>query len=164
MKPTRQLIAIALIALSGCSHHPTDPAVLTNREASLPAGLPYHPLEWSVITSTIDRQKGAMSTLFGNDVAVHHARTSSDGAYPPGSVLSLVTWLQQDDKHWFGARIPARIESIEFIKVDATPDNQSSNSYEHYDGMSGKKLPVAESGAANMRINSILGQRASVMP
>jgi hypothetical protein len=164
MNTTRQFIVIALIALSSCLNRPTDPLVLTNQEASLPVGLPYNPLEWRIITSTIDQQKGTMSTLFGNDIAVHHRRSSSDRAYPPGSVLSLVTWLQQNDKHWFGARIPARIESIEFIKVDSTPDNRSSYSYEHYDVMSGKKLSVEGSSITNTRIESVLGQRASVMP
>ena len=38
-----------------------------------------------------------MYTLFGNDLAVQYAHTNPQHDYPAGSVLSLVTWSQQED-------------------------------------------------------------------
>jgi hypothetical protein len=35
--------------------------------------------------------------------------------YPAGAVLALVTWAQREDPHWFGARIPDRPLSVEFV-------------------------------------------------
>ena len=38
-------------------------------------------------------------------------------AYPAGAVLGLVTWRQREDPHWFGARIPGSVVSVEFVEV-----------------------------------------------
>ena len=64
-----------------------------------------------------------MSTLYGNDVAVRYARMNPQQDYPAGSVLSLVTWVQREDGHWFGAKIPGPVKSVEFVTVTAGPNN-----------------------------------------
>ncbi|KAI9451718.1 hypothetical protein F5148DRAFT_1289976 [Russula earlei] len=61
-----------------------------------------------------------MSILYGNEIAVAYARSGGKGlAYPGGSVLSLVTWEQQEDKHWFGGNIPKKIQSVEMVAFDS---------------------------------------------
>lgn len=68
-----------------------------NERADLTGNLPANPLQWKVITSFIDKPASTMSILYGNDVAARYARQNPEQEYPPGSVLSLVTWTQQED-------------------------------------------------------------------
>jgi cytochrome P460 len=48
-----------------------------------------------------------------------HGSAPGPIAYTPGSVLALVTWMQREDPHWFGARIPAAPQSVEFVQAGA---------------------------------------------
>jgi mono/diheme cytochrome c family protein len=64
---------------------PGTPSDAFNATAALPASLPQDPLQWRVITSSVDRTHGTMSTLYGNDLAVDHARKSPQTPYPPNS-------------------------------------------------------------------------------
>src|ERR1700730_6615102 len=123
---------LALASLSCRSSGGVTPSI--NERAALTGSLPWNPLQWNLITSSIDKQASSMSTLYGNDVAVRYSRTNSQQDYPAGSVLSLVTWTQQEDGRWFGAKIPAQVKSVEFLSVTAVPDNQPSYSYENYEG------------------------------
>ena len=68
--------------------------------------LPYQPLGWRGITMYVDPTMHTMATLYGNDATMH-----------AGAVLALVTWLQRDDPHWFGARIAGELRSVEFVQV-----------------------------------------------
>jgi hypothetical protein len=89
--------------------------LVNNAAAALPAGMPYEPLGWGAITLFVDPQTHTTATLYGNDVAMR--ATQARRSYPPGSVLALVTWAQREDPHWFGARIPDRPLSVEFVEV-----------------------------------------------
>ncbi len=129
----------------------------TITEPSLPAGLPYDPLKWRVITSGADQRSSSMYMVFGNDVAVQHARAGSASGYPSGSILAMITWHQQDDPHWFGAKIPGTIDSIEYVGVDPS-------SYRRFDGMHLRRSSGGDSAAVARRVSLILGLRASVMP
>ena len=103
----------------GC-HMPVrdnDYVYTINKRAPLNVALPADPLQWNVITSFVDRPGSTMSTLYGNDTAVRYARSNSQHDYPAGSMLSLVTWTQEDDPHWFGAKIPGQVKSVEFVSV-----------------------------------------------
>jgi hypothetical protein len=92
--------------------------LVNNAAAALPAGMPYQPLRWGAITLFVDPQTQTTSTLYGNDVAVRSVQSRQEvGTYPPGSVLALVTWAQREDPHWFGARIPDRPLSVEFVEM-----------------------------------------------
>lgn len=135
--------------------------VFTN-PASLPETLPYDPFTWRVIAPGVRTQDSTMSTLFGNDIAVTHARTNPTQPYPAGSVLSLVTWTQQEDERWFGAKVPDGLKSVEFVTVLQPVDSRPSYSYELYAG-SPLLTPVDETDR-NSRINEILRRRALVMP
>jgi hypothetical protein len=108
-------VAIMFLSLAGCTSKPAASTI--NEQASLTGQLPYNPLAWKVITSSINQRNATMSTLYGNDIAVRYARINADRSYPAGSVLALVVWAQRDDPHWFGARIPSSVQSVEFVTV-----------------------------------------------
>ena len=59
-----------------------------------------------------------------------------------------MTWTQRDDPHWFGARIPDRPLSVEFVEAGGQP---------HYRRFSGTALEEDE-GATK-----IAAERASFM-
>jgi hypothetical protein len=164
MKLNYLLSASLFLTMLGCSSKRTDVSELINEEASVAKDLPFNPLQWKVISSTINKQDSTMSTLYGNDLAVRNARTSPQHVYPPGSVLSLVTWFQQEDKHWFGAKIPGQIKSVEFVIVNPSPDQMPLFSYQLYEGTRPKRMSTVEASTLNARIDHILGQRASIMP
>jgi hypothetical protein len=69
----------------------------------------------------VDRKSHTVSTLYGNDLAIKSvdARSAFPSApqYKPGAVLALVTWMQRDDPHWFGARIPDVPSAVELVTV-----------------------------------------------
>jgi len=156
--------AALLLGVAGCSDE-VNPRVTSrlNQAAALTGDLPSNPLQGKVITSWVNRQDGTMSTLFGNDVAVQYARTNAEKMYPAGSVLSVVTWGQQEDPRWVGAKIPQKTRSVEIVTVTAP----GAYSYQRYEGSPLKKV---ESGgfdgldAGVKRGAYLLTQRAAVMP
>jgi hypothetical protein len=96
--------------------------VVNNSAAALPPNLPYQPLKWNAITMYVDPNVRTIATLYGDRAAMEGvqmrgATTMSGPRYPTGAVLALVTWGQRDDPHWFGGRIPAMPESVEFVQV-----------------------------------------------
>ena len=97
-----------------------------------------------------------MATLYGNDVAVRAARGDSQPGYPSGSVLSLVTCSQREDDHWFGARVPGQVKSVEFVTVGA-----GRPTYQEFTGAPLKKTTPVDPGS---RAEHILEQRSLVMP
>ncbi len=110
--------------------------IVNNAAATLPSSLPYHPLDWSPITMYVDSKTRTTATLYGNDVAINtvrsrHSTPNATGQlhYGDGAVLALVTWAQRDDPHWFGARIPQRLLSVEFVQVRAAEEKK----YSRYD-------------------------------
>jgi hypothetical protein len=133
-----------------------------NSSASSPTSLPANPLLWRVLTSTIDKANSTMSTLYGNDIAVEYARKNSLHNYPAGSILSLVTWTQREDDRWFGARIPDKVKSVEFVEVKFTSGGHPSYSYSDYEGMPLTK--VTDDLTPNERAEYLLSQRSAVMP
>jgi len=97
---------------------------VNNNAAALPATLPWQPLGWNAITMYVDPKTRTTATLYGNEAAIkalnaNRATGSQPASYPPGAVLALVAWNQREDPHWFGARIPDRPQSVEFIQVAA---------------------------------------------
>jgi hypothetical protein len=117
-----------------------------------------------VITSALNRQGSTMSTLFGNDTAVDYAHTHSQHDYPAGSSLSLVTWTQREDPHWFGGRIPAMPKSVEFVTVSLDADHRPAYSYQNFEGSPLKKTADQQGPMPNERAAYLLAQRAAVMP
>jgi Cytochrome P460 len=158
----RRLLILGVVVLSfstGCSRTPPD-SELFNAGAALPASAPVQALDWKVITSSIDATHETMSTLFGNDLAVASARMGK--SYPGGSVLSFVTWSQQEDRHWFGGKIPKQVQSIEVVTVTQSADGKTASSYERFEGQGLARTVSNSSDLARMEY--LLSQRASVMP
>jgi hypothetical protein len=157
-----QIIGLAGAALLsgvlGCSSENARVMTRLNDDARLAGELSSNPMQGKVITSWIDTRDGTMSTLFGNEVAARYARTNAEMKYPAGSVLSLVTWSQQEDPRWFGGRIPAKPKSVEIVAVGA------GYSYERYQGSPLKKVASVEGATPNDRAAYLLAQRAAVMP
>lgn len=146
------------LLLTACSEHkPTPGAGELNAQASVPGNFNFSKLGLKVICSTINKKRGAMSTLYGNDSAKATAM-AGDGKCLPGSVFALVTWKQQADERWIGANIPGQLLSIEMVK--ATP-GQVFASYSRYKGAD-LKLDADTSGQ-NERTKYILGLKPSIM-
>ncbi len=160
MKRSYLLIA-GLSLILGCSDK-TNPRVTTrlNDDAALEGELPSNPLQGKVITSWVDKQGSTMSTLFGNDVAVQYARTNAEMKYPAGTVLSAVTWSQQEDPRWFGGKIPQKPKAVEFVVVTGP----GAYSYQRYEGSPLKKVAGEEGATPGDRAAYLLSQRAAVMP
>jgi len=135
--------------------------VVNNRAAALPANLPYQPLAWNAITMFVDPATRTQSTLYGNAQALQAANPRSGNAtptYPAGAVLALVTWVQRDDPHWFGARIPDAPRSVEFIEVTS----DAAGKYRRYDGASLAEDAVFPNAA--QRKTFILGLTPAKLP
>lgn len=152
------------LSIFGCSNQNPSLVASQNKTATLIGDLPFNPLQGKVITSWINKQDATMSTLYGNDLAVQYARTSDQHNYPAGSVLSVVTWKQQDDPRWFGAKIPANVKSVEYVTVKAASNQRPSYSYQSYEGAPLKRTSDQESPTPGDRTTWLLSQRAAVMP
>jgi hypothetical protein len=151
-------LGLAMVAVAGCGHRTPDEADVLNVEARLPAGLPVPAMDWRVIASSVDRGHGTMAMLTGNDAAVKSAGNS----YADGSQLALVTWLQRDDPHWFGARIPGTFVGLETVTVTRAADGKMAALYKRYAGDPLRE--VTDAANADARKAAILGMRASEMP
>jgi len=140
MRPIYILLTAALI-LSACSGKREENGIL-NEKASLPAAFDFTKLGLKVITSGINHKKGLMYTLYGK----------------PG-LVAMVTWGQQDDPRWFGAKIPGDLQSVELIKTST--DTKTIN----YQKFEGKNLVLKPDTLYQKdRIKFILAQKPSLMP
>ena len=164
MKALYLLGMVLSLSIVGCSSHERKISATANRNASLVGDLPANPLQWKVVASGVNQEDSTMFTLYGNDIAVRYSRTNSQHNYPNGSVLSLVTWMQQEDSRWFGAKIPDQVKSVEFVFVGAAGDGRRLYSYQEYEGTPLKRLFLEEGLGPNERAAYLLLQRAAVMP
>jgi hypothetical protein len=163
------LVCCAIV--SGCSGASDVPklSATINESASLSgvtsSALPANPLKWQIITSAIDPQSSTMSTLYGNDTAVHYARANSKHDYPPGSQIALVTWTRRDDPRYVGAKIPDHLKSIEFVLVNTAPGGGATQyAYEKFEGSPLAKTQSDESAKPSSPAAAMLDQRAAVLP
>jgi hypothetical protein len=157
-------LIVATLACCGCKERRTPVNEIVNREASIPkTTLPMNPLGWRVVSSFADRNDHTMATLYGNNAAVNYIRATSGSAYPAGSVLSLVTWRQKEDKHWFGGSIPAAPITVEFVQAQPDAHGSPQWTYSRYEGS--PLHPVATSVQdARDRIQRLTNEHAAPMP
>lgn len=130
------------------SAHLNREQIVNNAAASLPASLPWQPLQWRALTMYVDPKTRRMATLYGNDTATQALERKDDTvARPPGylsgTVLALVTWAQRDDPHWFGGRIPDTPLKVEFVLTS------SSNGTDIYRVFEGKVLGETHTDTQN---------------
>jgi hypothetical protein len=152
------------LSVSGCSRDNWRLSATLNQSASLMGELPANPLSWRVITSGVSTADSTMYTLYGNDVAIQCARTDSRHNYPRGSAISLVTWTQQEDVRWFGAKIPNRVKSVEFVFVGMASDGRPSYSYQKFEGTPLKRTPARDEQVEADRAAELVSRRAAPMP
>jgi hypothetical protein len=156
-------LSLLLFLVAGCSQQNPLTATRRNEEATLRGALPMKPLAGQVITTWIDKPKATMSTLFGNELAIQAARSGA-AAYPAGSVLSAVTWHQQEDARWFGGKIPAEPVSVEVVTVKETKEHGPAYLYRRFEGNPLKEIPPSDDPESQARAKYLLEQRAAVMP
>jgi hypothetical protein len=125
--------------------------------ATLPDSIDGQPLRGRLITSFVTPRDSTMSTLYGNGFAVSSARSAR--TYPSGAVLTLVSWKQREDPHWFGGRIPREVATVEVLRfgADGRPD------YVCYGGPGLAKKTV-DAHAVEERVQYITAKRVSVVP
>jgi hypothetical protein len=153
------LLLVTALLIAGHGHHPPTETDLLNREAALPAPLPASVLDWRAINSSVDRAHGTMALLTGNDTAVQAATAAAE--YPEGSELALTTWLQRDDPHWFGAKIPGTFVSIETVTIARAADGKPAAIYKQY---TGNPLHEVTDTSTAARQAAILSMHASQLP
>ena len=155
MKRLSFIIIGALFAFSSCKQH-TDPDQLINSKASLPESFNLSALHQKVITSFINKRNSTMSILYGNEAA---SKTLGKDVQPgiANASYTLVTWRQQNDPHWFGARIPGDLLTVETLKL--------GNNIANYQRYTGKNLGrLADTTGRSARISFILAQNPSITP
>ncbi|HEY1164226.1 MAG TPA: cytochrome P460 family protein [Chitinophaga sp.] len=159
MRLTYALMIVATLFSFGCSSQ-IDNTQLVNREASLPSSFQFEAKGLNkVISSSINRKKATMSTLYGNDQAFQYAHTHADSSYPNGAVLALVTWKQQEDPRWFGANIPGELQSIELVKINGT-----NTTYEQFTGTALTPAANSDTALITKRTRYILDEKPAVTP
>ena len=157
MRSAYILLAFTAVLLPACKST-TNNVALVNNAASLPSSFNFDKMGFKVITSFINKKQGTMSTLYGNELALKAAGSGTD-TITTGEVFALVTWKQQADDHWFGAKIPADLLSVEYVK---TGGGSNRISYQKFEG---KNLVLSMDTANNqVRIKYIVDQKPSVMP
>jgi hypothetical protein len=156
MKASHLIFIAALILLTSCNS-PKAPEELYNNAAAFPASFKLDNHHLKVITSSINKKLGTMSTLYGNEPALSASRTGVSGTTAE-ETFELVTWQQQADEHWFGAKIPANLTSVEYVTV-------GTNQAVHYQRYEGTQLTlVKDTLNAAERTAYIFKQKASIMP
>ena len=161
---TIQVLAVALLLLLiGCSQPNARVTTRFNRDAEVSGELPYNPLQWEVIASTLNHNDHTLATVLGNDRAIACTRKNATHAYPAGSVLSVIIWSQEEDPRWFGGNIPGKVRSVEFLEVQSGQDH-GTYLYTMHRGSPLRKLVSTEEKSPTGRAAYILGQRAAVMP
>lgn len=160
MKITYILFAAFVLIISACNNRKPAEELL-NKKAAIPASFNFSKAGLKVITSSINKKAQTMSTLYGNALALKTAISGSTN-HPAGENLTLVTWKQQDDDRWFGAKIPGDLLSVEVIKTISSNTGDVSTKYQRF---TGKELTNdTDTTHQQERITYILSQKTSVMP
>ncbi len=158
MKALYNLMAACMLMFTACSN--STPVELYNTKAALPESPKYNLDGLKVITSFVNKTKGTASTLYGNDLALKSA-IDGNKTVTANEVFTLVTWKQQEDDHWFGAKIPSDVESVEVIKTTSSGNSVAVN----YEQLNGKQLAAKTDTVGQAeRIKYILEQKPSVLP
>jgi hypothetical protein len=155
-------LGLGLAMLAGCGERKLAESDVLNVEAKLPAGMPAPVLDWRVVTTMVDRAHGTTTTLTANDAAIKFGGLRDARLYPEGAVLALTTWLQRDDPHWFGAKIPGTLMGVEMVSFARGADGKVAASYKRYAG--NPMHDVTDNSVAGAREAVIVGMRAAEMP
>jgi hypothetical protein len=159
------LLVLVSSGFVGCTKQNPRTLSKIDMDAAPKSGLPWQPQNGRVITIWVDPKNGTMSTLYGNDVAVDSARSLGDApAYPPGAMIALVTWRQREDERWFGANIPATVQSVEFVTVKKGSTSSMEYNYQRFEGRLQQQAVGEDHIAHNGRVAYLLSRHAAIMP
>jgi hypothetical protein len=111
-----------------------------------------------VITSLINKKDGAISIIYGNDLAIKSANNSIS-IHQIGESYTIVTWKEKAMPDWYGTNMNGEILSIE--KVNLLQDKAGKLSYNY----------KIERGTLNwrhmnvkQRVHHIINQSTAVFP
>lgn len=160
MKKISQIVSpiLMLVLCTNCTKITAD---VINEKASITANaeLPENPLVMTPISFSINPMISQVSTLFCNEISIHHLDKNDSLLYPKGAIFYQVTWSQEADPWWFGAKIPNSIIKVERLQFNGAdlPD------YKVYTGNPLKRI-TQQSIDKNSRIKFILSQNRLKMP
>ncbi|UUO04345.1 cytochrome P460 family protein [Blastopirellula sp. J2-11] len=157
-------LILVVLVLAGCPAGSNHESPATNQAAALVGDLSENPLEWNAITTQIDRHRSYMSTLYGNDPALAHAMSTEDAKIPADARFALVTWRQQADPNWFGAKIPGKVKSVEMVYWNQQPGAEDELTYLQLEGSPLQPSPHVSPSQADQRKRYITSLKAAVMP
>lgn len=159
MKTNIILLAGIAFMLAACTNN-ANTVNLLNETATIPASYNFSQKGLKVVASFINKKQHTMATLYGNELA--QKTVQAGGSQIAGEELTLVTWNQQDDVHWFGAKIPSALKSIEVVKTGTSAQNSATVSYSCYEGQA---LTLSTDTTHNQeRIKYIFDQKPSILP
>lgn len=151
------LIAACVITITSCDKK-TSPEKLINEKASLPKSFSISNLHQKVISSFSNKKESTTSILYG-DSSAGLAIKDKNPLKAPSFSFTLVTWHQQADPHWFGAKIPGDLISVERLS------KKSLDASIAYQKLSGKELVSVSDTTGNFgRIRFILSQKPLILP
>ena len=159
MKKIFYMLLIGTFVLSACNdaEHPVE---LLNCSAALPPSFKFDDLKLKAMTSLINKKSGTMSVLYANQLGLENSIKGAK-AHVAGEVISLITWKQKDDDHWFGAKIPGNLQLAELVETVAAPTGLITI-YQRYIGKN--LLADTDTARRQERIKYIIYQQPSVMP
>ncbi|SEB14807.1 cytochrome P460 family protein [Pedobacter hartonius] len=159
MKAIYILFPVLVLLAAACREQP-DEKQLINKEASLPEDFNFSKLGLKVLSSSVNEKQNTMSTIYGNDLALNTAKAGTP--VQAGEVLAMITWKQKKDEHWFGAKIPGNLQTVEMIRTSPDAQKSAKVDYQRYEG---KKLTLKQDTTGNDKnIRYIFEQHPSVMP
>jgi hypothetical protein len=148
-----------VVLICSCNDNTNIPDNINTR-ASFPDSGKFSTAGLKLITSFVNKKAGTMSTLYGNALALQKSK-DLNAALVGGETFTLVTCKQQHDEHWFGAKIPGDLQSVEVLKANPGGSQMILN-YQRYEG---KELILnPDTSYSSERIKFMLAQRAAVMP
>jgi Haem-binding domain/Cytochrome P460 len=131
-----------------------------NAAAAWPADVSVNPRELGAIGASFDAAGGSIAITFGNALARQYARARGEETYAAGAVFARVSWSEQEDRQWFGARIPGSPRLVEVVKLVAGDQGGVDPRYESFDGSSGVRR-VVEASSVDSCVREILGRPGS---
>lgn len=158
MKLSHPLVTVLFaISLFSC-HERANENDLYNIKATVPEKFNIAKMQLVVINTSINKKDSTMSILYGNKLAYGQLKQGISSV-KSGELLALVSWKQQADIHWFGANIPGKLLSVEYVRANST-----GNGAEYEKLLAPALKEDANTTDSLQREAFILSQRPSVMP
>ena len=149
MKTTMQLLIMpAILLILSCRTKP-DSGQLINEKAAVPKAFSWNPQGFKVINTTFNRKLGTTATLYGKYETGRETRV-------------LLTWKQEEDPHWLGARIPGKFLSAEQLQVQKQDSNGADTTYVRF--QDGGNSVNKSSNSDKERIQYILALQPAITP